>query len=674
MTSLLWKYNRLRLMGYAEIFWRIKQVVQKKANKLGFGVVLSPPIPDTLRFGHSFLHLDTPGSDVASIRAAADMVLSGHWNIFAMKEAYLGFPPDWNRDPKTGTAAPLSFGKEIDYRNNEIVGDIKYLWEPSRHLQLVTILLAWRSTGERRYLNAGRDLLQSWFDQCSYPNGVHWTSSLELAIRILNWACAWHLLGGRDSPVFQGADGERFLRRWLDSIYQHCHFINGNLSKHSSANNHLFGEYMGLFVASVTWPCWKQSAKWQAIAVVGLEEEAIQQNAKDGVNKEQAVYYQHEVMDMMIVCHLVANANGIQFSSCFMERLNSMAEFISAIMNVKGTVPMIGDADDAIMVRLSFEQEWSPYRSLLGSCALLFERSDYKRKAWKLDDKNRWLFGEEGIDIWDRMPNHDRPPKMSFPEGGYYLLGSQFGTAYEVKAVIDCAPLGYLSIAAHGHADALAFTLNVSGEEVLIDPGTYAYHTQKKWRDYFRSTAAHNTVRIDEVDQSEIGGNFMWLRKAEATIVSHSPTGAVQVFEGEHNGYRRLGDPVVHRRRITYYQETGRFIVTDMIDCAERHFVEIFWHFSEDAIVNSDGNNVRLKIGTRPVTVSLSCTNLEMNLSRGSEEPVSGWVSRTFDDKKPATTACFSGHIFRSAKFITEILISIEAERTDQQPAVVAEE
>ena len=57
-----------------------------------------------------------------------------------------------------------------------------------------------------------------------------------------------------------------------------------------------------------------------------------------------------------------------------------------------------------------------------------------------------------------------------------------------------------------------------SGKEFLIDPGTYAYHTHRAWREYFRGTAAHNTVRVDGVDQSQSGGNFMWLKKAEASV------------------------------------------------------------------------------------------------------------------------------------------------------------
>src|SRR5207245_173758 len=101
-------------------------------------------------------------------------------------------------------------------------------------------------------------------------------------------------------------------------------------------------------------------------------------------------------------------------------------------------------------------------------------------------------------------------PRLAFPAGGYYVLGSDLDQPAEVRVIADCGPLGYLSIAAHGHADALSFTLSIAGDEVLIDPGTYAYHTHSGWRAHFRGTAAHNTVRIDGVDQSVPAGNFLW--------------------------------------------------------------------------------------------------------------------------------------------------------------------
>lgn len=660
MTTLAWKFNRLKLMGVPEIAWRVQQLVQKKATRLGVGLAATPPAPELHRLGASFLS-GTPNIDVLAVRVAADDLLAGFWNVFSTRHIPLGFPPDWNRDPKTGTRAPMTLGKAIDYRDERIVGDIKYLWEPSRHLELVTLAQAFHITGETRYADGARTLLQSWLLQCPYPDGVHWTSSLELAVRLVNWACAWHLLGGAASPLFAGQGGAEFRRQWLDSVYRHCHFISGYFSRHSSANNHLFGEYMGLFIACQTWPCWPESQRWQERARAGLEQEARAQNFADGVNKEQAIYYQHEVMDMMLLCQLAARANGASFSSGYLARLEKLADFVSALMDCAGHVPMTGDADDAQMVRLAYQAGWSPYRSLLASCALLFRRGDLKTKAGALDDKNRWLFGSAGEQQWDELAAAGERPTLAFPQGGYYLLGHRFGQPDELRLVADCAPLGYLSIAAHGHADALAFTLSVGGTEFLIDPGTYAYHTHQRWRDYFRGTAAHNTVTVDGVDQSEIAGAFMWMRKANARLLEHRPHDPVQVFEGEHDGYQRLADPVTHRRRIVFDPAAMHIIVTDFLSCIASHEVLLHWHLGETCRAQLAEHGFTVDGAGAQLHFSWDAPGFTCELLRAQDAPPAGWVSRTFDAKDATTTARLRGRITGATCIVTTILVHASA-------------
>jgi len=659
MTTLAWKINRIKLMGMSEVIWRAQQVIQKKTSKFGFGLVANVPEADLRHQGKSLFSEQTCLPNDDALLKEADAILAGYWSVFALRDVKLGFPPQWNRDPKTGTVAPMMQGKLIDYRSERVVGDIKYLWEPSRHLELVTLAQAWRASHEQRYADGARELLQSWFVECPYPNGVHWTSSLELAVRLVNWSMAWQLFGGLDSPLFVGLEGQQFQREWLNNIYRHCHFISGYFSKHSSANNHLFGEYMGLFIASLTWPFWHESTVWREIAQSGLEAEALKQNTVDGVNKEQAVYYQHEVMDMMLLCYLAGQANGLLFSASFTDRLERMAEFLSSLLDVGGHMPMIGDADDAQMVRLAYGADWCPYRSLLASCAVIFQRADFKRKSIDFDDKNDWLFGASGRAVWESLQvRGEERPVMAFNSGGYYLLGHRFGSLQEVRLVADCAPLGYLSIAAHGHADALAFTLSIGGEEFLIDPGTYAYHTQKVWRDYFRSTAAHNTLEVDGHDQSEIGGNFMWLRKANASLIQHEVGEAVQVFEGEHDGYCRLADPVRHRRRIEFDTRKNVILVKDILQCQREHKVALHWHFAEACTVEQTADGLRVSGRGGDVLMRSFKGVSGPILLRGSDSPIGGWISRRFDKKVPITTAVWQGVVNGSTEITTELQIN----------------
>ncbi|HVL37064.1 MAG TPA: heparinase, partial [Burkholderiales bacterium] len=83
--------------------------------------------------------LFVPAVDPAPYLAAAGRIAAGRLDVFALRGVEVGAPPAWNRDPKTGIEAPLAFGKTLDYRDPDLVGDIKYLWEPNRHLHLVTL-------------------------------------------------------------------------------------------------------------------------------------------------------------------------------------------------------------------------------------------------------------------------------------------------------------------------------------------------------------------------------------------------------------------------------------------------------------------------------------------------------------------------------------------------------
>ncbi|WP_205010702.1 heparinase II/III family protein [Nitrosomonas oligotropha] len=659
MSNLAWKFNRLRTMGLPEIGYRVRQAIQTKTELFTVRLDRRPPSPDCSRVGNVWLDTLPRSMDSGLYCAAADRVLAGYYDVFALHNVQLGFPTQWNRDPKTGIEAPLVYGKTLDYRDERLVGDIKYLWESNRHLHLTTLAQAYHLSGDARYAEGVQSLLESWFDQCPYPFGVNWTSSLELAIRLVNWSFTWHLLGGEHSPLFISEGGQQFKRRWLDSIYQHSHFIAGYLSRHSSANNHLFGELMGLLVAAMTWPYWPESHRWQRQAYTELEAEALKQNAADGVNREQAIYYQHEVIDMMFICCIIGRANGIDFSRNFTARLERMLEFIASLMDVTGAVPMIGDADGALIVHWSKEHNWNVYRSQLATGAVLFNRPDFKVKAKCFDDKSCWLLGEDARQQFDSMVLNENPSALprEFRDGGYFILGSQLDTADEVRIVADAGPLGYLSIAAHGHADALSFTLSVAGHALLVDPGTYAFHTQRKWRDYFRGTSAHNTVRVDGVDQSESGGNFMWLRKANARCEGWESDQNRDCLIASHDGYARLPDPVVHRRKIEFLKNEGIIRVEDVLECAKEHTIELNWHFAEMCEVRIESGKVLATVANISMEMTMPDCDSQPELRCGEDEPPSGWVSRSFDEKVPAPTVTWREKITGTTRRLTILRI-----------------
>jgi hypothetical protein len=199
----------------------------------------------------------------------------------------------------------------------------------------------------------------------------------------------------------------------------------------------------------------------------------------------------------------------------------------------------------------------------------------------------------------------------------------------------------------------------------LIDPGTYAYHTQQRWRDYFRGTSAHNTVRVDDQDQSVSGGNFLWLRHARARCERFETTDTQDRFVGTHDGYRRLPDPVTHRREIVLDKVRRRIEVLDRLECVAAHNVEVFWHFAEDCRVELAGSQVVVKKGSVRLRLSVAGADLAPECVTGRDMPPLGWVSRTFDEKIPSPTVRWSGRITGRSQWSTTMTIETDASYLD---------
>ena len=195
MDWLTWRINRLRCMSPAEIPHRLMRAVS--AGVESAALLFGPPrvpAPDLAAQSKPWIHRNA-SVDAAPYTAAAGRVAAGRLDVFALRNAELGSPPRWDQDPKSRIVSPPGFGKHLDYRDARLVGDIKYLWEPNRHLHLVTLAQAYALSGDAAHLEVMRLHLESWFSACPCRMGPNWSSALEAAIRLVNWSAAWQLAG-----------------------------------------------------------------------------------------------------------------------------------------------------------------------------------------------------------------------------------------------------------------------------------------------------------------------------------------------------------------------------------------------------------------------------------------------------------------------------------------------
>jgi hypothetical protein len=583
----------------------------------------------------------------ARLRSRADAIAAHRLSFFSLENVDLGDPIDWNREHEAGRATPMDFAPRIDYRDHAVTGDAKVAWEPSRHHQLVVLARAYRATGEERYARAAVEQLDSWIARCPFPFGIQWRSPLELAIRLINWVFALDL--ARESGLVEGDRQHRILH----SAHRHLWEIERKFSRGSSANNHLIGEAAGVFVGATYFSGLPEADRWREEARAILLREVEAQTYPEGGNRELALGYHVFALQFFLVAGLAARRSGHDFPAAYWSEVERMCVFLAAL-GEGGELPLYGDADDGYVLDLG--EPRGDWRGMLAVGAGLFGRPDLKAVAGAWSEAAEWLLGAEERARFDALPTSAEASLESraFPSSGHYLLQSGAG-AGRVSVLFDCGELGFGSIAAHGHADALSFTLRLGGHDVLVDPGTYDYFTHPDWRRYFRSSASHNTLVVDDRDQSEMQGLFLWGARAAARCLAFEPGARGGRVVGEHDGYARLPDPVVHRRTLELDAEAGTLLVRDEIEAKGPHEIAAFFHFSEGCRLSEGTGPERLVLVAGLRLVIETDPRLATSVLCGSEQPIGGWVSRGYHRKTKAPTLVARASVLGPASLVTRI-------------------
>jgi hypothetical protein len=657
LEQLRWLRNRYHSMESREIMSRLADVGRHLALRASRQWVwpcastqleaLGPP-PKAPAVNNRYSWSVTREEQDPIIETASNW-LKHQASFFSLQNTPLGNLIQWHRDYLSGVVGPKNrYTALINHRDVTLVGDVKYVWELNRLQHLVPLALAWLWTGKADYKDEIVKQTFSWIAENPFMMGLNWKSPLEAAMRLISWAFVSCLTGhklpnARSYPV-------------RGTIYQHQYFISKFYSKHSSANNHLIGEMAGLYVASIIWPLYRESSSWQSRAKQRLIHETLEQVEIDGVGKERATEYEIFIFEFLLVAAALGQVIGDPFPEEFWQRLSRMITFLSAISDRNGNLPMFGDGDSGQVVGLRDSLSVRA-RSLLrlGRC----HRESIPQPVQTDVRSLLLLWGQrsENIPVTAELGWHQG--LQTFPLGGYYVLSADRGHDDEMLVVLDAGPLGLPPLYAHGHADALSFWLSYRGHEFFVDPGTFTYYTHDSWRAYFRSTAAHNTIRIDGHDQSIPGGRFLWSHVANCRLDHTEENDDMVEIEALHDGYRRLADPVIHRRCMRLYKKSKKLLIRDTLNCADSHTIEVFFHFNENCQVEQTGpasfmaarENTRLRVNLD--------LQLKPELLRGSENPILGWVSRTYGLKEPSFTLLGRARLTGSSQLVTEIAPSL---------------
>jgi hypothetical protein len=468
-------------------------------------------------------------------RETAEEARAGRYRLLGQEWPGITHAGKWRLDPVTGEdwpATPYCF--DIGFRHEQTLGDVKYVAELNRLQFLQPIAALAAATGDEALARFCAAEIESWIDANPPFAGVNWLSGIELALRM---ASLFIVAGFIGDGAFTGPQ-RRKLRGTLNA---HGFWLARYPSRFSSANNHLIAEAAGLFLLGALAGDLSQAQAWKAYGFGTLVDQAFRQIHEDGVGAEQSPTYTAFTLEWFLLCLYAGEQTGNPFPEDVRRRLALACEHLCWITDERGAQPRIGDDDEGCVIFSRMGGETAYVSSVAGCLAAALQRPELAPPG-SGPCLRELLFGRAG------PPARPLQGLRCFPKGGYTVARENKG-GKQALLVFDHGPLGYLSIAAHGHADALAIWLHIDGQPVLVDAGTYLYHSAGKRRDAFRGTGAHNTLGLNNEDQSIISGPFNWSRKANSRLIELCETGGGWRVEAEHDGYeRRFG--LIHRRAV----------------------------------------------------------------------------------------------------------------------------
>ena len=573
--------------------------------------------------------VNAPPALAESIEAAAARVREGRFAALGAEWPRIGadglaYSDAWRFDPVTRTEWPGydRYCFDIEYRRAAGAGDVKYIWEFNRLQFLQPLAAHFARTRDPRDLELIEAILESWVAANPPFRGLAWSELLNVAIRAISLLIVASLCGD--------ALSSKAKRTIAMAIEAHRFWLHRFPSLHSSANNHLVAELAALFLIEVACGrgvsieaerCWGQ-----------LAAETKKQFHPDGMSAEQSLTYGAFSAEFLLLAYFAGRESGRALPP-EAERLVSFAYHVATFSMPDARLPEIGDNDEGRVVTMCLPEP--DYGVAIAENLASFLAFGGENVAG--DRLRDALFGRCRIAIADGVHH--------FPDGGATVVRERISGRAAVLT-FDHGPLGYLSIAAHGHADALSLTLSLDGRAVLVDPGTYLYHSGREWRDWFRGTRAHNTLNICGVNQSIIAGPFMWSHKARARFEGGEMAPGAWQLAASHDGYtRRFG--VTHRREIVRLGDGLSVRDTLHGEGAQRE-AEIVFQLAPELKPTVNGREVRIRSGAEPLASLLLPEQGIVCVTRGGDldggMPV-GWVSTAFGSKQPGARVSWRGQV-----------------------------
>ncbi len=416
-------------------------------------------------------------------------------------------------------------------------------------------------------------LIKDWIENNPIGSPTAW-EPYTASLRIVNWVKflerARHLEG--ISEVI------------IKSLGLQTHWLYNHLELHILAN-HLFKNIKAL-IFSGHFLEGKVTKKWLSIGEKLLLREIKEQVLSDGGHFERSPMYHNIFLeDLLDLINIGSNSGAhCAYKELLEATALKAALFTRDIRLTDDEIPLFNDS--ALSIAANSDQLLQYAENILQTN--LFDYQSY-------------------------------PQVLEFSHSGFYVLGD-----HSMKLIIDCGETGPRYQPGHTHCDTLSYELSVGKQRFIVDTGTFDYEPGIR-RKYDRSTAAHNTVMIEQEEQSELWGLFRVARRASPFAVSYQKDpGGKTIFNGKHDGYSRLKGNIIHSREVIFYPDVG-WSIKDLLEGKEENRVENFIHIHPDLSTRVIGDGVDLldKNAQCVATIKLK-TNCLYDISKSVYHPEFG--------------------------------------------------
>jgi len=557
---------------------------------------------------------------------------------------YIYEPIDWHIDFKSGYRWDNKTWYKL-IKHGHLPGvDIKVPWELSRCYHFLTLGQAYWLTGDEKYTCEYIYQTIDWIENNPTEFGVNWSCTMDTAIRVCNWIVS--LFYFKHSKLLN----EKFCFEICKNIFSHGTHIRDNLEKafFESQTNHYLSDIAGLLYSGLFFYESNRGKAWFDFALKELRNQMRAQIYNDGCDFEASTYYHRLVLELFFYPAITSikafsdefpgsNLNNFSelggkiFGLEFIEKLHKMFEAILYLLNPSGIMPQLGDNDNG-RLHIYCTEEKSDMKYLLTLAAFFFNESKFIVKEFKFPQDSLWIFGKYNLDYrYDCGGNNLKEiSSRAFSDSGWYVMRSD-----KIHMIISCGSSGQNNYEGHAHNDKLSFELFLDGKRVLIDPGTYLYTPLPELRNKFRSTYYHNTITVDNEEQSRFVHKSLFLLRNDARVKVNSwvSTEKYDFFDAEHYGYRRLENGIVHRRQIFFDKKSLSFFIKDIIKGEGRHSFNINFILSNEVSLYLKNNTLNAQLGYSKGKYlnihPLKPIDLSMKIEKGFVSPAYGEIKKT---------------------------------------------